>query len=177
MYPAHDYKGQTHSTLAKEIAENPRLQKKDRAEFIELMHTLNLKMPTHLTEALRANRSGGKTIDQLISAAAAKTVFMSIEQLRQALNDPGEQLVILDVREQRAYEQGHIPGAINIPRGQLELRVNDALPDPTRRILVYCDYGKISTLAAATLRDIGYGRAIALDGGFQSWRETSETQQ
>ena len=176
VFPAHDYKGQTHSTLAQEIAENPRLQKKDRAEFIELMHTLNLKMPTHLTEALRANRSGGKTIDQLISAAAAKTVFMSIEQLRQSLNSPGEQVVILDVREQHAYEQGHIPGAINIPRGQLELRVNDALPDPTRRILVYCDYGKISTLAAATLRDIGFGRAIALDGGFQSWRETSETQ-
>lgn len=177
VYPAHDYKGQTHSTLAKEIAENPRLQKKDRAEFIELMNTLNLKMPTHLTEALRTNRSGGKSIAQMISSAAAKVVFMSIAELRHILDTDPEQLVILDVREQESFKQGNIPGAINIPRGQLELRVNDALPDPTRRILVYCDYGKISTLAAATLRDIGYGRAIALDGGFQSWRETSETQQ
>jgi glyoxylase-like metal-dependent hydrolase (beta-lactamase superfamily II)/rhodanese-related sulfurtransferase len=176
VFPAHDYKGQTHSTLAQEIAANPRLQKTDRSEFIELMYALNLKMPTHLTEALRTNRSGGKSINQLISAAAAKIAFMSIEQLRHFLDNPGEQLVILDVREHHAFEQSHIPGAVNVPRGQLELRVNDILPDPTRRILVYCDYGKISTLAAATLRDIGYGRAIALDGGFQSWRDAGETQ-
>ena len=173
VYPAHDYKGKTHSTLGQEIADNPRLQQKDRAEFIELMATLNLKMPTHLTEALRTNRSGGKSIDQLISTAAAKVVFMSIERLQSILSDSPERLVILDVREQHAYQQEHIPGAINIPRGQLELRVNEILPDPTRRILVYCDYGRISTLAAATLRDIGYERAIALDGGFQHWRETS----
>jgi len=172
VYPAHDYKGQTHSTLVQEINTNPRLQKKDRGEFIALMEALNLKMPTHLTEALRTNRSGGKSIDQLISAAAAKVVFMSIEQLRKMENDSPGQLVILDVRERHAYEQEHIPGAINIPRGQLELRVNEILPDPTRRILVYCDYGRISTLAAATLRDIGYERTIALDGGFQTWRDT-----
>ena len=102
---------------------------------------------------------------------------MSIAQLRALLDNPAEQLVIVDVREQLAFEQGHIPGAINIPRGQLELRVNELLPDPTQRILVYCDYGKISTLAAATLRDIGYGRAIALDGGFQSWREAGQAQE
>ena len=171
VYPAHDYKNQTHSTLAQEIATNPRLLKKERGEFIELMHTLNLKMPSHLTEALRTNRSGGKSIDQLITAAAAKIVFMSIDQLRTTLSDSPESLVILDVREQHTYEQDHIPGAINIPRGQLELRINEILPDPTRRILVYCDFGRISTLAAATLRDIGYERAIALDGGFQTWRK------
>ena len=176
VYPAHDYRGQTHSTLAQEIASNPRLQKKDRGEFIELMHALNLKMPTHITEALRTNRSGGKSINQLIVAAAAKTVFISIAQLNELLDEPGEPLVIVDVREQHAFEQGHIPGAINIPRGQLELRVNELLPDPTRRILVYCDYGKISTLAAATLRDIGFGRAIALDGGFQSWLDNRQAQ-
>ena len=172
VYPAHDYKGQTHSTLAKEIAENPRLQKKNRDEFIELMHALNLKMPTHLTEALRTNRSGGKSIAQLIATAAGKIAFMSIDELRHLLDSGEPSLVILDVREQDAFAKGHIPGAINIPRGQLELRINETLPDPTRRVLTYCDYGKISTLAAATLRDIGYSRAIALDGGFQSWKET-----
>jgi glyoxylase-like metal-dependent hydrolase (beta-lactamase superfamily II)/rhodanese-related sulfurtransferase len=171
VYPAHDYKGQTHSTLAHEIAENPRLQKKNREEFIELMHALNLKMPTHLTEALRTNRSGGKSIAQLIAEAASKIAFMSIAELRHLLDSGEASLVILDVREQDAYAKGHIPGAINIPRGQLELRINELLPDPTRRVLTYCDYGKISTLAAATLRDIGYSRAIALDGGYQSWRE------
>ena len=54
---------------------------------------------------------------------------------------------------------------------RLQLRVNGELPDPTVRILTYCEFGKISTLAAATLRELGYGRAVALDGGFKAWRE------
>ena len=141
------------------------------------MNTLNLKMPTHLTEALRTNRSGGKSIAQLIANATTKVVFMSIEELRHILDVDPHRLVLLDVREQESFKQGHIPGAINIPRGQLELRVNEHLPDPTQRILVYCDFGKISTLAAATLRELGYGRTLALDGGFQSWRQTGGTTQ
>jgi rhodanese-related sulfurtransferase len=53
----------------------------------------------------------------------------------------------------------------------LELRVNDDLPDPTLRIVVYCEFGKISTLAAATLRELGFLRASALDGGMKAWRD------
>jgi rhodanese-related sulfurtransferase len=60
--------------------------------------------------------------------------------------------------------------ARQLPRGQLELRVNQELPDPTRRILTCCELGRISTLAAATLREIGFARALALDGGMQAWR-------
>jgi rhodanese-related sulfurtransferase len=80
-------------------------------------------------------------------------------------------LVILDVRERDAYAAGHIPGARHLPRGQLELRVNEELPDPTPRILTVCEFGRVSTLAAATLRQIGFQRAIALDGGMKAWRE------
>jgi rhodanese-related sulfurtransferase len=75
------------------------------------------------------------------------------------------------VRERDAYEEGHIAGARLLPRGQLELRVNQELPDPTRRILACCEFGRISTLAAATLREIGFQRAVALDGGIKAWRE------
>ena len=56
-------------------------------------------------------------------------------------------------------------------RGQLELRIDDVLPDPTRRVVVYCELGKISTLAAATLHSMGFGRAVALDGGMRTWRD------
>jgi rhodanese-related sulfurtransferase len=80
-------------------------------------------------------------------------------------------LIILDVRERDAYEAGHIPGARLLPRGQLELRVDQDLPDPTRRILSYCELGRISTLATATLREMGFQRAVALDGGMKAWRE------
>jgi len=78
---------------------------------------------------------------------------------------------VLDVRERDAFDAGHVPGAIHLPRGQLELRVDQVLPDPTAHILTYCEFGRISTLAAATLRTLGFGRAVALDGGMKAWRE------
>jgi rhodanese-related sulfurtransferase len=75
------------------------------------------------------------------------------------------------VREKEAYDKGHITGARLLPRGQLELRVNDELSDPTKRIVVYCEHGRISTLATATLRQMGFTRAVALDGGMTAWRD------
>ena len=171
VFPAHDYKGRSHSTIAVEIADNPRLQKTDRAAFVELMQNLDLSAPTHLTEALRTNMSGGKTVAQLLAEAAAKAPFMSMAELQARIGGNSRDLVVLDVREKDAFEAGHIEGAVNLPRGQLELRVNTALPDPTVRIITCCEFGKISTLAAATLRDLGYGRAVALDGGMKAWRE------
>jgi len=171
VYPAHDYKKQGHSTLEREMASNPRLQKRDRAAFIEMMGNLNLQMPTHLTEALRTNMNGGKTIAQLLTEATAKVSFMSMEELKSRIESAEPGLLVLDVREREAYFQGHIPGAKLLPRGQLELRVNQELPDPTRRVLVYCDFGKVSTLAAATLREMGYTRAVALDGGMVAWSD------
>ena len=171
VFPAHDYKGRSHSTLAVEIAENPRLQKTDRADFVEMMQSLDLSAPTHLTEALRTNMSGGKTVAQLLAEAAAKAPFMSMAELQARIGGNSRDLVVLDVREKDAFEAGHIEGAVNLPRGQLELRVNTELPDPTVRIVTCCEFGKISTLAAATLRDLGFGRAVALDGGMKAWRE------
>jgi glyoxylase-like metal-dependent hydrolase (beta-lactamase superfamily II)/rhodanese-related sulfurtransferase len=171
MHPAHEYKGRDHSTLAQEFAENPRLQVRERAAFVDMMRSLNLKMPTHITEALRTNMSGGKTVAQMLAEAAASVPFMSLAELEARRAGGAEELTILDVRERDAYEQGHIPGARHLPRGQLELRVNDELPDPTRRIVTCCEFGRISTLAAATLRTMGFQRAVALDSGMQAWRE------
>jgi glyoxylase-like metal-dependent hydrolase (beta-lactamase superfamily II)/rhodanese-related sulfurtransferase len=171
VYPAHDYKGRGHSTIADEIATNPRLQKRDRTEFVEMMRSLNLTMPTHITEALRTNMSGGKTVAHLLAEATSSVPFMSLVELKSRVEAAEDDLIVLDVRERDAYEAGHIPGARLLPRGQLELRVNQDLPDPTRRILACCELGYISTLAAATLRSMGFMRAVALDGGMKAWKE------
>jgi glyoxylase-like metal-dependent hydrolase (beta-lactamase superfamily II)/rhodanese-related sulfurtransferase len=171
VFPAHEYKGRTHSTIGQELLENPRLQKRERAAFVEMMQNLNLTMPTHVTEALRTNMSGGKTVAQMLSEAAAVVPFMSLGELNLRLASGTKDLVLLDVRERDAFEEGHIPGARLLPRGQLELRVNQELTDPTRRILAYCELGRISTLAAATLRQMGFQGAVALDGGMKAWRE------
>jgi glyoxylase-like metal-dependent hydrolase (beta-lactamase superfamily II)/rhodanese-related sulfurtransferase len=171
VFPAHDYKGRSHSTIGAEIESNPRLQKTERAAFVEMMQALDLAAPTHLTEALRTNMSGGKTVAQLLAEAGARVPFMSLPELNDRIGGNSRDLVILDIREKDAFDGGHVPGARHLPRGQLELRVNTELPDPTVRILTCCEFGKISTLAAATLRDLGYGRASALDGGMKAWRE------
>lgn len=171
VYPAHDYKGRGHSTIGEELAHNPRLLQRDRGAFVDMMRSLNLTMPTHMTEALRSNMSGGKTVAQLLAEAAANVPFMSMGELLARVNAGDSDLVVLDVRERDAYEEGHIAGARLVPRGQLELRVNQELPDPTRRILTCCEFGRISTLAASTLRTLGFERAVALDGGLKAWRE------
>ncbi len=170
IFPAHEYRGRSHSTIGQELAENPRLQKRERGAFVEMMGALNLTMPTHITEALRTNMSGGKTVAQMLAEAAASVPFMSLAELKTCI-ESGKELIVLDVRERDAFEAGHIPGARLLPRGQLELRVNEELTDPTRRILAYCEFGRISTLATATLRQMGFGGAVALDGGMKAWRE------
>jgi glyoxylase-like metal-dependent hydrolase (beta-lactamase superfamily II)/rhodanese-related sulfurtransferase len=171
VYPAHDYKGRSHSSIGAEIADNPRLQKTQRAEFVTMMQTLDLSAPTHLTEALRTNISGGKTVAQMLSDAAARTPFMSMAELNQRLGANSRDVVVLDVREKDAFDAGRVAGSVHLPRGQLELRVNTELPDPTVRIVTCCEFGKISILAAATLREMGFTRAVALDGGLKAWRE------
>lgn len=171
VFPAHDYKGGSRSTLGQELADNPRLRKRERGEFVSMMRELDLKAPTHLTEALRTNMTGGKSVTQLLAEAAAEVPFMGLAELNRRLSARPNDLVILDVRERAAFETGHIPGARNLPRGQLELRVNEELPDPTLRIVTCCEFGKISTLAALTLRQLGFMRATALDGGMKTWRD------
>ena len=171
IFPAHDYKGRQASTIGQELATNPRLQKRERAAFVEMMKNLNLSMPTHLTEALRTNMSGGKAVAQLLAEAAAGVPFMSLAELRARVDSADGDPIVLDVREREAYEAGHIPGARLLPRGQLELRVNEELPDPTRRLLTCCELGHVSTLAAFTLRQMGYLHTVALDGGMKAWRD------
>jgi glyoxylase-like metal-dependent hydrolase (beta-lactamase superfamily II)/rhodanese-related sulfurtransferase len=171
VFPAHDYKGRSSSTIGAELADNPRLKKRDRADFVEMMNQLNLSAPTHLTEALRTNLHGGRTVAQMMAEATATTPFVGMAQLARLVEARSNSLIVLDVREKEQFAEGHIPGAMHLPRGQLELRVDEALPDPTRRIVTCCEFGRISTLAAATLRTMGFIHAAALDGGMKAWRE------
>jgi rhodanese-related sulfurtransferase len=78
--------------------------------------------------------------------------------------------VILDVREQDEWDEGHIPGAVHIPRGHLESRIERAAPDPARRVLLYCSAGNRSVFAAKTLEEMGYEDVVSLAGGFTDWK-------
>lgn len=172
VFPGHDYRRRGNSTIGGEKANNPRLAAVELAAFTKLMGELDLGMPDHLSEALRTNRTGCQTVEQLLRDAATAVPFMAIAELASRLGDEAraDELIVLDVRERSEFDAGHIPGARHIPRGQLELRVNREFPNPGVRIVCYCRFGKISTLAAATLRNLGFLAACALDGGFDQWR-------
>jgi glyoxylase-like metal-dependent hydrolase (beta-lactamase superfamily II) len=171
VHPAHNYKNLPPTTLDEQKATNPRLRKQERGAFVEQMRSLSLGMPEHLTEALRTNQTGGKTVAQIIDEAARRVPFMTMDELRRRIDSGAPGIAILDVREADAYAAGHVPGAIHLPRGQLELRADALFPDPGVRILAYCEFGKISTIAAATLRSMGFRGAIALDGGIRAWKD------
>ncbi|MCT7360014.1 MAG: sulfurtransferase [Thalassobium sp.] len=82
--------------------------------------------------------------------------------------------VVLDVREPAEFDMGHLPGAVNVPRGVLEFRVGDhpALTNPQADILLYCKNGGRSTLAAYTLKRMGFEQVKMLVGGFDGWSGT-----
>jgi molybdopterin/thiamine biosynthesis adenylyltransferase/rhodanese-related sulfurtransferase len=78
--------------------------------------------------------------------------------------------VVVDVREQDEWDEGHIAGAIHIPRGHLESRIERLAPDPSRPVVVYCSAGNRSAFAAKTLTDLGYEDVVSLAGGFTDWK-------
>jgi sulfur-carrier protein adenylyltransferase/sulfurtransferase len=76
----------------------------------------------------------------------------------------------VDVRERDEWEEGHIPGAVHIPRGSLEGRIEKAVPDRSQAIVVYCAGGSRSAFAARTLEELGYENVTSLAGGFTDWK-------
>ena len=79
--------------------------------------------------------------------------------------------VLIDVREADEYQAGHIPGAVNIPRGLLEFKLSND-PTLTRRdlnLVLYCKNSGRSALAACSLQDMGYGHVLSIAGGYEAW--------
>lgn len=79
--------------------------------------------------------------------------------------------VIIDVREGEEWKEGHIPGAIHIPRGFLEFKIENLVPDKSTPIVCHCAGGMRSMLATKTLQDLGYTNAASMSGGFKAWKE------
>jgi rhodanese-related sulfurtransferase len=120
------------------------------------------------------------TLAQMVAAARSQAREITPAEAAQAHND-GELGLIVDVREPGEYADAHVPAAVNIPRGLLELRADPASPvadqalsaDRAARILVYCTKGPgaRSLFAARTLADMGYERIEVLGGGLVAWAE------
>jgi rhodanese-related sulfurtransferase len=120
---------------------------------------------------------GARSIDEILAEARARLVRVGPEQAHAEAVQDGALLVDIRPAAQRA-EEGEIPGALIVERNVLEWRfdpVSDArLPEATGydvRVIVFCSEGYTSSLAAASLQDLGLGRATDLDGGFCAWQK------
>jgi len=100
---------------------------------------------------------------------AAKSEIREIEPQEVAANL--KDYTILDVREPDEYEQGAVPGAIHVPRGQLEFNVEGRIPDKNAHLAVYCAGGVRSAFATKTLQDLGYTDVVSVIGGFNKWKD------
>lgn len=108
------------------------------------------------------------TKEDLLAAARPSVNAISADEAEQLLS---QQPVVLDVREPAEYDMGHLPGAVNVPRGLLEFMVGQhpALSEPQATVLLYCKNGGRSTLAAHTLKQMGFEQVRMLSGGFDGW--------
>src|SRR5437879_7828200 len=110
-----------------------------------------------------------KTYKQIMDEARQIVPEVSPEQVKARL-DKGEGPSGLDVREKEEIRQGYVPGALPLPRGFLEMRVEEAVPDKNTSIVAYCGGGTRSLLAGRILKELGYTNVVSMRGGFTSWK-------
>ncbi len=106
--------------------------------------------------------------DQLLQLAKSEIEEISAQELKQWLEE--EEIQVIDIRERDEFVQGHLPSATFIPRGYLELQIEQHQNDRSKPVVVYCAGGVRSALAARNLKEMGYERVISLIGGFNGWK-------
>lgn len=113
------------------------------------------------------------SFNEILSQVKRSIREVSVDETRAQVHDaPGDaRPVLIDIRERDEYEQGFIPKAEWIPRGFLEMRVEDLVPARDREIILYCAGGNRSALAARSLGELGYSRVSSMAGGFRAWKQ------
>jgi molybdopterin/thiamine biosynthesis adenylyltransferase/rhodanese-related sulfurtransferase len=107
-----------------------------------------------------------RTIKEQIKEVDPREVHDQLE------NGNGHRPVVVDVREQHEFEEGHIPGAVHVPRGHLETRIENAVRDRAQPVVLYCASGNRSAFAADTLqRSLGYEDVASMTGGITLWKD------
>ena len=101
--------------------------------------------------------------------AEAKKNITEISAEEAAAKSKSGQSVIVDVREKDEWDEGHIPNALHISRGTIELDIEDKVPDPNKVIICHCGGGGRSALAAESLQKMGYKNVRSMAGGFKAW--------
>lgn len=107
----------------------------------------------------------------LVNEAKKEIQEIRPENLK-AMQQNGEDMIVIDVREREDNAKGAIPGAVNIPRGILEYNVDQVTTDKDKKLVLYCGGGSRSALAAQSLKRMGFKNVIFLAGGYRGWKSS-----
>ena len=110
-----------------------------------------------------------KTYQELMAEARDSVPEVTIDEV-QAQMENGARPTLLDVREREEYREGHLEGSVPLPRGFLEMRIEEAVPDKSTPIVAYCAGGVRSLIAARTLKEMGYEKVTSMSGGYTAWK-------
>ena len=110
-----------------------------------------------------------KSAHELVTEAKKSVKEASSVEIQAAIDDPNN--LVIDVREPAEFQQGHLPGAINLPRGLLEFKISgdSSLQNLDRPIIVYCKTSGRAALSAVALQAMGFRNVVSLAGGFDAW--------
>ena len=171
VFPAHDYKGDTVSTIGEEKAYNPRLQVESEAQYVDIMENLNLANPKMMDVAVPANLKIGLRQDDLERMGLSLNCGEGIAQVE----DPG--IMLVDLRDDPEREKnGVIPGSVHAPYPDLDENVNpggmlfELARSSGKRIVFYCAFGERSAMAVEAALGAGIENPCHLAGGIDAWK-------
>ncbi|CDX35991.1 Beta-lactamase domain-containing protein [Mesorhizobium sp. SOD10] len=174
VYPAHDYKGDTVSTIGEEKAFNPRLQVRSVEEYVEIMNNLKLANPKMMDVAVPANMKVGLQQDEVARRGWAANA-------NEALALVGKpDVALIDLRESSERErQGIIPGALHVPYPRLQENIapggvlHELVRSTGKRLVLYCAFGERSAMAVQAAQDQGLTSACHIEGGIDAWKRAN----
>jgi len=172
VYPGHDYKGESVSTIAEERAFNPRLQVTSADQYAEIMNSLNLPNPKMMDVAIPANL----TIGYQPSDPQIDSQTLGIDEAESLLDTPN--ILFIDLREtSERQKDGIIKGSLHTPYASLEENIRPGgllrslSNDSSSTLLLYCSFGERSALALQALREAGIGNVKHIGGGIEAWKK------
>ncbi len=176
VFPAHDYRGNTQSTIGEEKQKNPRILGKSKEQFIHVMENLGLPLPDKIQEVLQLNQTElDDDLYELPSIAELNRIFqLEPNEIKTFLGQSTPQ-VLIDVRSEAEFngELGHIEGSILIPLDKLSENIEKLEKYKNDNIIVICRSGARSTTAAALLTGMGFENVSNLRGGMLAWNEAA----
>jgi len=171
VFPAHDYKGDTVSTIGEEKRYNPRLQVKSIDDYVALMANLKLPNPKMMDVAVPSNMKIGMAQQEI----ARRGWALSALQAMALVGRPD--VAFIDLREAgERQKHGSIPGALHAPYGELQDNIGpggilrELARASDKRIVFYCAYGERSAMAVQAAQDAGLMAALHVEGGLDAWK-------